>query len=115
MLPRTASAQEHYEGMDGIPYRRFWPIDSPPRDEFEVTAEPSINPGDLVVWGDDTESSLFRGLDRKRIGIVLMSRWVLADWIYVENQAPKIMPECLVLWDDGEKTNTSHVCLRIAE
>lgn len=51
----------------------------------------------------------------KHVGLVLMTRWVLADWDRFDKKEPKVFPEALILWGDGETTNTSQSCLKVIE
>ena len=106
MIWSSISAQDEFEGNDGIPYRRNWPIDLPPLDEFDALGEPSLHPGDLVTWSRT-------GITGKNVGLVLMTRWTLGDWLFDKGVTPRIIPEAQVMWNDGETTNTSHPSLRV--
>lgn len=96
--------------------RRHWPINEP---DMTLTCHgaPSIEPGDVVVWKqhpDDTEdtSRVFYSpfYMNKTVGLVLLTRWTRMDW-GTEEEVNTLYPEALVLWEDGDTTNTSHPCL----
>lgn len=98
-------------------YRTCWPIDDPPED-WERSCEPTLKPGDLVGWVRHPDADLSPGWYTpiwrdKHVGLVLMTRWVLADWMRHDKEDPKLYPEALILWGDGETTNTSQSCLKI--
>ena len=70
-------------------------------------------PGQLVQWVKHPDTDAEPGwytphYVNKHVGIVLKTRWTLADWLSYENKDPTIYPEALILWADGETTNTSH-------
>lgn len=101
-----------YYGIDSVfdsRYRRFWPIESP--GNHPQRSKPRVVPGDIVHWNKTDRTHWSEAEMRKTTGLVLMVRWCLADWIYNPNKKTELMPEALVLWNDGETTNTSHECL----
>lgn len=115
--------RETYEQTDpssrAFTYRDRWPIASPPP-EWERSDEPTVKPGDLVAFKVHPDDGLAEGWytpiwRNKRIGLVLMTRWVLADWMRHDKKEPKLYPEALILWGDGETTNTSQSCLKVFE
>lgn len=98
-------------------YRSAWPIAEPP-DRWERGCEPTLKPGDLVGWVKHPDSDLREGWYTpawrdKHVGLVLMTRWVLADWLNYDRKDLKLYPEALILWGDGDTTNTSHQCLKV--
>ena len=97
--------------------RTAWPIDDPPLEQ-ERSCEPTLKPGDLVGWVEHPDAKLKDGWYTpiwrdKHVGLVLMTRWVLADWDKFDKKEPKLFPEALILWGDGGTTNTSHPCLKV--
>lgn len=120
-MPRTEvpdlESYEQREDWRQPLYRTSWPISEPPGEWFRAD-EPTIKPGDLVSWKKHPDADLAPGwftpaFRNKHVGLVLMTRWVLADWDRIDKKEPKIFPEALVLWGDGETTNTSQSCLKV--
>ncbi len=110
---------EQREGWRGPEHRTAWPISSPPPG-WERSCEPTLKPGDLICWTRHPDADLKEGWytpmwRNKHVGLVLMTRWVLADWDRFDKKEPKVFPEALILWGDGETTNTSQPCLKVIE
>ena len=108
---------EHRETWRLDAFRAAWPIEEPPP-LFQRSCDPTLRPGDLVCWVEHPDAKLKDGWYTpiwrdKHVGLVLMTRWVLADWDKFDKKEPKIYPEALILWGDGETTNTSQSCLKI--
>lgn len=108
---------EQREEWRGPEHRTAWPISSPPPG-WERSCEPTLKPGDLIGWvrhpDADLEDGWYTPMWRnKHVGLVLMTRWVLADWDRFDKKEPKVFPEALVLWGDDETTNTSQSCLKV--
>lgn len=108
---------EQREDWRWAAYRTAWPIDAPPPD-VQRSCEPNLRPGDLVGWVEHPDSRLADGWytpmwKDKHTGLVLLTRWVLADWAHHDKKDPKLYPEALILWGDGGTTNTSHPCLKV--
>ena len=99
--------------------RTAWPIDAPPPERAR-SCEPTLKSGDLVEWIQHPDASLKDGWytpmwKDKHVGLVLLTRWILADWVRWDRKQPKLYPEALVLWGDGGTTNTSQSLLRVIE
>jgi hypothetical protein len=99
--------------------RTAWPIDDPPPGR-EMSSKPKLKSGDLVEWVQHPDSSLKDGWytpmwKDKHVGLVLLTRWVLSDWVRWDRKQPKLYPEALILWGDGGTTNTSQSLLRAIE
>lgn len=99
--------------------RRQWPIGEPST-LYECVGVPSLVPGQLIQWVKHPNADMESGwhvphYERKHVGLVLKTRWVLADWMRYDKKEPKLYPEALILWADGETTNTSHEGLRAIE
>lgn len=96
--------------------RRYWPIDEPDTG-YAMRGAPSVLPGDIVTWDrhpDDTQGDRIYYSPfyvNKTVGLVLLTRWTLMDWADYEERE-KLYPEALILWEDGDTTNTSHACLK---
>jgi hypothetical protein len=108
---------EQREDWRQLTYRTAWPISSPP-DEWLRSGEPTIQPGDLVGWIKHPDADLKEGwytpaFRDKHVGLVLMTRWILADWMRFDGKAATLVPEACILWGDGDVTNTSHSCLKV--
>lgn len=71
--------------------------------------------GDLVSWEKHPDDGYgkSRMFENKRTGIVIATRWVLCDWMKPKKESLSLLPEALILWEDGETTNTTHGCLKI--
>lgn len=115
-VPDLESYEQREEWRKSI-YRTAWPIDAPPSN-WERSGEPTLKPGDLVGWVKHPDADLKDGWHtpawrNKHVGLVLMTRWMLADWLKLDKKEPKLFPEALVLWGDGGVTNTSHPCLKV--
>jgi hypothetical protein len=115
-VPDLESYEQREDWRQPI-YRTSWPIGEPPSD-WERSDDPTLKPGDLVGWKVHPDAGLSPGwytpaFRDKHIGLVLMTRWVLADWVRFDKKDPKIFPEALVLWGDGDTTNTNQSCLRL--
>lgn len=72
--------------------------------------KPFLKPGDLVQWQKDP-SVRGRWFDEKIVGTVLEARWCLADWMRNEGKEVEYYAEAVILWNDGETSNTSQGCL----
>lgn len=108
---------EQREDWRWAAYRTAWPIDAPPPN-VQRSCEPTLKPGDLVGWVEHPDAKLKDGWytpmwKDKHTGLVLLTRWALADWAHHDKKDPKLYPEALILWGDGETTNTSHPCLKV--
>ena len=111
-----------YHGTELLsPYheRRNWPISDPPAC-YDIRSQPTITPGQLVQWIRHPDTDLKPGwftphYVNKHFGIVLKTRWVLDDWVRYDNKEPALYPEALILWADGDTTNTSHGALCAVE
>lgn len=115
-VPDLESYEQREEWRQSL-YRTAWPIGEPPS-EWKRADEPTVKPGDLVGWKKHPDADLKPGWYTpvwrdKHIGLVLMTRWVLADWDKFYKGEPKIYPEALILWGDGGTTNTSQACLKV--
>ena len=100
------------ESLSSFHDRRNWPINDPPS-IYQKSGEPTVMPGQLVQWVKHPDTDAEPGwytphYVNKHVGIVLKTRWTLADWVPYDNKDPTIYPEALILWADGETTNTSH-------
>ena len=116
-VPDLESYEQREDWRLGGISRTAWPIDDPPLEQ-ERSCEPTLKPGDLVGWVEHPDAKLKDGWYTpiwrdKHVGLVLMTRWVLADWIRHDKKEPKLFPEALILWGDGGTTNTSHPCLKV--
>jgi len=108
---------EHREDWRRLENRTAWPIDAP-TPLFQRSGDPTLKPGDLVGWVEHPDAKLKNGWytpmwKDKHTGLVLMTRWVLADWMRWDRKEPTLYPEALILWGDGGTTNTSHACLKV--
>lgn len=72
--------------------------------------KPFLKKGDLVQWQKDP-SARGRWFDEKTVGTVLEARWCLADWMRSEGKEVDYYPEAVILWNDGDTSNTSQNCL----
>ncbi len=101
-----ADKESYYESrLTDQSLRRFWPIDDRPACYKEYHS-PTVRPGDLVVWKNSTQDTL-PIFSRKKLGLVLQTRWVLADWL-PDDVGIHVMPEARIYWNDGETTNSAH-------
>ena len=118
MRSQDAHVYDDYEGRFLPPsyeiYRRHWPMDTP-TNKFPITSGPSLRAGDLVSWEKHPDDGYgkSRMFENKRTGIVIATRWVLCDWMKPKKESLSLLPEALILWEDGETTNTTHGCLKI--
>jgi hypothetical protein len=71
--------------------------------------KPFLKKGDLVQW--QKYPSIARCPDEKIVGTVLEVRWCLADWMRSEGKEVDYYPEAVILWNDGDTSNTSQNCL----
>lgn len=99
--------------------RRNWPIGAPSV-LYECMGAASLSPGQLVQWDRHPNADMEAGwhvphYTNKHLGLVLKTRWVLANRGRYDKKEPKLYPEALILWGDGETTNTSHEALRAIE
>jgi hypothetical protein len=114
-VPDLESYEQREEWRMGT-YRSAWPIAEPP-DSWKRSDEPTLKPGDLVGWVKHPDADLREGWytpvwQSKHVGFVLMTRWVLPEMHHDEKE-PELYPEALILWGDGDTTNTSHQCLEV--
>lgn len=115
-IPDRVSYEQREDWRLAAHYKSAWPIDDPPSN-FHRRDEPTLNPGDLVGWVKHPDADLKEGWYTpmwrdKHNGLVLMTRWVVADWLSHEGKEPDLFPEALILWNDGDTTNTSQACLQ---
>ena len=115
-VPDLESYEQREDWRQNV-YRTAWPIDTP-SPLFQRSCEPTLQPGDLISWMKHPDAGLMDGWYTprwrdKHVGLVLMTRWVLADWLAHEGKEMKIFPEALILWGDGETTNTSQSLLKV--
>jgi len=121
-MNRAIPNDSEYDGSELLsPYheRRNWPIHDPPG-IYEISEQPIVTPGQLVEWIKHPDADAKPGwytphYVNKHVGLILKTRWVLADWMRYDKKEPKLYPEALILWGDGEMTNTSHGAVRAIE
>lgn len=117
MLPQL---DDYYDKLDyrrSRAPRRHWPIDEPDR-SYRLVEVPTVAPGDLVRWQTHPDEGVKQSARtlyspfyvNKTVGLILLTRWTRMDWGN-EAEAQNVYPEALVLWEDGDTTNTSHACL----
>lgn len=100
--------KNYLDSITGLP--RWLPIEE--KTPVPNRGEPHLIPGNLVTWADHLfETTSAKYYHNKRVGTVLECRWCLADWMRTEGKEVDYFPEAVVLWNDGETTNTSQACL----
>lgn len=90
-------------------YPRWLPIHEKPPLKARGD-KPFLKKGDLVQW-PGAPGLLGRWFDEKTVGTVLEARWCLADWMRHEGREVHYYPEAVILWNDGDTSNTSQACL----
>jgi hypothetical protein len=111
----TNAVYDGSERLSEYHERRHWPIQAP-TELYEHASAASLSPGQLVQWVMHPNADMEAGWNvplytNKCVGLVIKTRWVLADWMRHDKKEPKLYPEALILWADGETTNTSHGAL----
>lgn len=77
--------------------------------------EPKLKIGDLVVWYKN-DSWFAQRFGHNPVGLVLDSRWMLMDWdnkgCTTDTIKWSYAPEAVILWSNGELTNSSQSAVR---
>lgn len=110
---QSAYTYNYYDPVTG--YLRYVRIDEKP--PARTREKSTLLAGDLVVWKPDVGTDFNRRpyYMNKVIGTVVESRWTLMDWDASPHERTRenseYYPEAVVMWNDGETTNTSQNCL----
>ena len=108
----SAYSENYLDYKTGYP--RYVRINEAP--PAKIFSPSTLLAGDLVVWKPQIRNDVRgRHYASKIVGTVVESRWSLRDWdepgIERTRESSEYYPEAVVMWCDGETTNTSQDCL----
>lgn len=113
-LVKSAMPLNRFEDRGWCGHPKLIPIEGVT--PLPVRYKPIVFPGELVRWSvpqgfDPYYYSMSLG-PRAR-GLVIETRWTLVDWYDMKEEDFHYCPESVVLWNDGQVTQSHHAALKL--